>query len=430
MELSKNYRKLLWIPLAALFIFLAFNKHSRSKVYTYSSLIMSDKAGYYVYLPALFLYDFKSNQFPEKVDSLTGNGFYLNPITNKVESKYPVGTAILEAPFFLAAHTFQILTGGNEDGFNKSYQNFIDLAAIFYLLAGLFFLGQFLKRFFEPKLVFLSLAALLLGSNLFYYSFFEGAYSHVYSFFLFSAILEFLKRFSENPKRKNWLTLIALFCMVILVRQLNVVFIFICLFSIPKPFQLAKQRSLVDWALAIVLAILVLSPQILYNLYLSGSPLFYSYKNEGFIFWNHPKIMEVLVGFENGLISTNPLHLFTLGGIIILGKNNKKLALLALISFIVCTYIYASWWAYKLGCSYGHRGFVDIYPILAIALASSFKYVQNLPSKFGQIAFILIIIFLVAFNLKFMYTYDSCWPDSIEKSDFEIFIHFLTSPTK
>jgi hypothetical protein len=44
---------------------------------------MSDKVGYYVYLPATFLYHFKAQEFPANVDSLTGNGFYLDTKTIK-----------------------------------------------------------------------------------------------------------------------------------------------------------------------------------------------------------------------------------------------------------------------------------------------------------------------------------------------------------
>ena len=99
---------------------------------------MSDKAGYYVYLPALFLYEFNSSKFPTKVDSLTGDGFHLNLKNNKVQSKYPVGVAVLVSPFFILAHAYSVLTDKVADGFSIPYQNAIDIAGVFYLLLCLF----------------------------------------------------------------------------------------------------------------------------------------------------------------------------------------------------------------------------------------------------------------------------------------------------
>jgi len=34
---------------------------------------MADKAGYYIYLPALFFFHFDANRCPEKIDEKTGN---------------------------------------------------------------------------------------------------------------------------------------------------------------------------------------------------------------------------------------------------------------------------------------------------------------------------------------------------------------------
>ena len=42
-------------------LFLTFNKHSKSGYYNYHSEIWADKAGYYVYLPAVFKFNFNPN---------------------------------------------------------------------------------------------------------------------------------------------------------------------------------------------------------------------------------------------------------------------------------------------------------------------------------------------------------------------------------
>lgn len=160
---AKIWPLYIWSLLACVLVFAALNRHSRSIPYTYSSQVMSDKAGYYVYLPALFLYQFKAQDFPAKVDSLTGSGFYLNLKNNKVHSKYPVGTAVLISPFFLTAHLFVTLSGGLADGFSMPYQNAINLAAVFYLLLGIYFLNRFLLNYFSQKIAVITHFTCLFG---------------------------------------------------------------------------------------------------------------------------------------------------------------------------------------------------------------------------------------------------------------------------
>ncbi len=428
-ELLKT-KNIVWLILALVLCFATLNRHSRSKIYTYSSTLMSDKAGYYVYLPALFLYNFEANQFPHKIDSLTGNGFSLQLESNKVQTKYPVGTAILEAPFFGLAHLYVKLNGDLADGFSKPYQNALDLAAVFYLLAGLYFLRRFLSNFFPAKTILWALLFMALGTNLYYYSIFEGAYSHVYSFFLFSLFLFVLQGYSIAQKRGQWLSLFVLSALILLVRQMNIVFVFSSLFLVKNPAELLKNRSFKDYLWGISLAFILLLPQIAYNLYLTKSIFFYSYQNEGFIYWKNPKIAEVLFGFENGLLSTNPILLLSILGFIPLIHQLRNLGNMSLLAFLMCCYLYASWWCYNLGCAYGHRGFVDIFPMLAIPMCAAIQWVQQKNKRILTAVFYTFSFVALLINIKYIYTYDSCWPQSTGQSNFDIYWHFVTSQLK
>lgn len=428
MQNKKNY--FIWVFLFSICVFAALNRHSRSKPFHYSSQIMSDKAGYYVYLPALFLYDFNSSKFPHKTDSLTGYGFYLDPSNNKIQSKYPVGVAVFISPFFVIAHGYAVLSHQVSDGFSMPYQNAIDFAGVFYLLLGLYFLHQFLLYYCHQKVVWLSLASIFLGSNLYYYAIFESGYSHVYTFFLFSAWLYFLKKFEETKNNNYWLSLFAIAACIILVRQINVVFILLSLGLFSSFHTLLFGKGLLNWLKAIGMSISILSPQIIYNVYLTQTPFTYSYQNEGFTYWLNPKWREVILGFENGWLSTNPIFVLSSLGFIYVFKTQKKTALLLLCILISCAYIYASWWAYKLGCSYGHRGFVDIYPFLSLPLAMAIKQLLNKNNNYIRNLTLFFLFAGILFNLKYIYTYDSCWPVDLAKSDAQIFWNFLSSPTK
>ncbi len=421
---------IIWGIFFIILVFAALNRHSRSKPFHYSSQIMSDKAGYYVYLPALFLYEFNSSKFPSKVDSLTGNGFYLDPNNNKIQSKYPVGVAVLLSPFFMVAHSYAIVSNKKTDGFSMPYQNAIDFASVFYVLLGLYFLNQFLLNFSNQRLVTFSLISLFLGSNLYYYTIFEGGYSHVYTFFLFSCWLFLLKKFEKSKDLKYWFLIIAFASLIILVRQINVIFILLSIGLFSSTKDLFTHKRTKDWLIGIGIFLCILSPQIIYNLYLTQTPFTYSYQNEGFIYWLNPKWIEVMFGFENGWITTNPIIILSIVGLYFLYKNDKKLGILTLLILVSCIYIYASWWAYKLGCSFGHRGFVDIYPFLSIPFTIAISTFLANKKQLIRSATIIFLAAGIIFNLKYVYTYDSCWPAVTEQSDFEIFWHFITSAPK
>ena len=421
---------IIWGIFFIILVFAALNRHSRSKPFHYSSQIMSDKAGYYVYLPALFLYEFNCSKFPSKVDSLTGNGFYLDPNNNKIQSKYPVGVAVLLSPFFMVAHSYAIVSNNKTDGFSMPYQNAIDFASVFYVLLGLYFLNQFLLNFSNQRLVTFSLISLFLGSNLYYYTIFEGGYSHVYTFFLFSCWLFLLKKFEKSKDLKYWFLIIAFASLIILVRQINVIFILLSIGLFSSTKDLFTHKRVKDWLIGIGIFLCILSPQIIYNLYLTQTPFTYSYQNEGFIYWLNPKWIEVMFGFENGWITTNPIIILSIVGLYFLYKNDKKLGILTLLILVSCIYIYASWWAYKLGCSFGHRGFVDIYPFLSIPFTIAISTFLANKKQLIRSATIIFLAAGIIFNLKYVYTYDSCWPAVTEQSDFEIFWHFITSAPK
>jgi len=269
-----------------------------------------------------------------------------------------------------------------------------------------------------------------LGTNLYYYAIFEGAYSHVYSFFLFSAWIYALKEFEKTQEKKYWLNLFALATLVILVRQINAVFLLLSFLMLKNEIALARNKSAKDWLYGFGISALIFLPQIGYNIYLTGTPFFYSYQNEGFIYWHSPKIKEVILGFENGWLSTNPILILSLIGLAFLWKTHKKETISIGLILLSCTYLYASWWCYNLGCAYGHRGFVDIYPFLILPFAFFIDHILVQKNRVFNWLIYLFLIGTIAYNLKYIYTYDSCWPISFEQSDFEIFWHFLTSNTK
>ena len=83
-----------------------------------------DAFGYYVYLPALFIYhDYKELKWLPEIDSkyavTGGNGWQaLKADNGNYVFKYLGGVAVMQLPFFLAGHVFAKGLGYPADGFS------------------------------------------------------------------------------------------------------------------------------------------------------------------------------------------------------------------------------------------------------------------------------------------------------------------------
>jgi len=404
--------------LGTLLLFVTFNIHNNKAPLNYRSEIYADKAGYYVYLPALFLYDFNPENFPEKVDSISGQGFLFvqsNPHKPQrvVFTKYPCGVAILDAPFFAFAHQYCKLNNITADGFSVPYHRARSVAAWFYVMFGLFLVLTTLKRTtnFKTSVLLGGTTLFLFGTNLFYYTVKDAGLSHNYSFFLL-ALLIFFRTLVFNPQKTIhyvWLGLIA--GLMVLVRPINAVFLGVFLFWNITSLSAAKSLlfdHLKQWVVLGLVMILLFVPQLLYYQYAFGQYVNYSYGNETFLFWKNPKIMNVFLAFQNGWITNNPAHLFTLAGIVFMIRKNIDNGWRLLVLVAGVGLLYAAWWSWELGCGLGHRGFVEFYAVLMLPFIYSFNSVLNLKNVWKALLLGLLVLFVLV-NLKIISAYDNCW---------------------
>ena len=93
-----------FLTLLVVSLFLTFKIHHGKGQYNFRSEIWADRAGYYIYLPALFIYHFDAKNCPEKIDERTGYGFVIDQKNNTINTKYNYGVAALVSPFFLVAY--------------------------------------------------------------------------------------------------------------------------------------------------------------------------------------------------------------------------------------------------------------------------------------------------------------------------------------
>jgi len=380
--------------------------------------LWSDRAGYYIYLPATFFYHFDTHQMPADLDIRTGGGFAIDTLNNKIDTKYTYGVSLLASPFFLASGLISRVAGyDSENGFSMIYMRMMMLAAVVYLTLGLWLLKKILDQYFSQFISCFTFLLIFLGTNLFYYSLIDGMMSHVYSFLLFTLFLYSLQRFRLTGHRSWFLLLSLAFSLIILIRPTNMLigFLFFTWDETNPSGWMKNLRQLLKTKYFLsLLAILfiVFLPQLIYWKYLSGHWLHFSYGKEGFLNWRHPRIAEVLLSPVNGLITTTPLILFMLAGIagMIFRKrtNGRTIAFF----FIFLTLICASWSMWYFGCSQGQRSFIEYYAILAVPLGWLISGLFNSRSFLLKTMVLFLIFLMVYANLRYtivLYRFDRCY---------------------
>src|SRR6185437_3399982 len=128
-----------------------------------------------------------------------------------------------------------------------------------------------------------------------------------------------------------------------------------------------------DLLLAIPFLFVPMIPQLLYWKEMVGHWVTYSYEGEGFIYWQHPKIPEVLFDTEDGLFLYAPILLFSVLGLIIWRKDKRTNSIGMSIVFAIITYVFASWWQWSFGAAYGQRCYIEYLPFLAFPMAVAFE---------------------------------------------------------
>ena len=410
-------------------IFLTFNKHSKDRANTYHGVIWADAAGYYIHQPIWFIYGNDAKAFPKNIELNTGNGFYLDTATNKVITKYPCGVAILQTPFFLASHFLAKVFHFEADGFSKIYSYGLYFAGIVYCCLGLFLLSRFLSQHFSPAVSVIAPLLFLAGTNLFYYSIDAPGMSHVYSFFLFCLIIYLTPTLTTKPRFSIFLLFFCCVTLATLTRPTNILIVlFPFFYNIKNKSEFVERILLFLKNKFVVLGTLLIAsfltlPQILYWNSTTGKLISYSYGNESVIFWNNPKLLEIWFCTNNGLFLYTPLIFISIVGIILMMKKKEWSGYFIAILFLVISYIFASWWNWWFGCSFGARSFVEYYSLLIIPFCYLLEYTKD--KKVAKYTLVLAIAFCCYLNLNMEYYYDGCFYG--DTWDFSSYLKLLNS---
>ena len=290
------------VSLAIFIVNLFFVRANTTKV------IANDVISYYSYLPAVFIYKDLSLRFIDKDSSYFRNRIWADTLSNQCyQIRTTMGVAVLYSPFFILAHTYSKLTGELADGYSSVYEWSLIVAAIFYFLAGLYFLERNLLKYFSPKVTAITLILIVFGTNLFVYVTLYAAMSHSFSFSLIAIALYYIDKWYETGRIKDAVILGLLYGMISLVRPTNAILaVVIMLYGIDS---LASLRArflfwLHNWMQVVSIVFLVCliwAPQLFYWYHITGTLFHNSYaKSGGEFFFANPQIINQLFSFRKG----------------------------------------------------------------------------------------------------------------------------------
>lgn len=337
-------------------------------------IIRGDGQGFYAWLPAVVIHrDLSFSFFGDT--SLDIAGFFQKRFVyehnGKQVQKTPCGTALLITPFFVANHALRELSGKKSTGYEASYQKCVSAAALFYFLAGLWFFGLVLRRFTEKKYSLLfAIVALAFGTNLFYYAIYHPSMSHVYSFALIAFWTWLLVRFVETRAAKFLFVSALVLGFIYLVRPVNLLVLaalpFLC-GGWKEMFAVLMEifRPVYRLVICMLLFFVIVFVQLLLNYLQCGQWFVWTYKNEGFNFFN-PRLWSVLFSFDKGWLVYTPIAAAALTGSFLVMNRKKLIAYWFFL--LVMVWIVSSWWNWNYGSGFGLRAFVDFYALVFIPL--------------------------------------------------------------
>ncbi len=398
-----------------LFVFSALSYNLWKDWASHPNPFIQDVEQYYSYLIAFFIKHSPGFGFPNSYWLMpTPLGFYV--------PKMSIGLSYLYLPFFFIAHILTWIQGGEMNGYSSIYAYGIYYGGILYVFGGLLVLRLILLRYFNEFITTLTIASIYLGTNLFYYTLGTSLMSHSFLFTIIILILYGTINWYESGKNK-YLFWIAFLCgLTSIIRPTNLIVVLIpVLFGIQYfnnrkiLFEFYKKRLLLIVPV-ILLFLLPWLPQMAYWKWYTGSFLFYSYVGETFHF-DSPELVNCLFSYRKGWLIYTPIMVFSVLGSVLLFKRIPNLFLSITIVCAGIFYINSSWWCWWWGGSFGNRGMIEFYGLLAFPMACSYEFLSR---KIKKGWFIALVSLFIVYNLYQDYRFKATvlhW-DSTTKESF------------
>ncbi|RYU78007.1 hypothetical protein [Hymenobacter persicinus] len=363
---------------AVFIVLVSFWYYPKWKQPNTEASISWDASGYYMYLPAIFIYhDLKDVKFRDEViakyqPSPTFDQAFVHPGSGHYVMKYSSGLALQVLPFFLVAHAVAERLGYPADGFSPPYQFALQFASIVMCLLGLFLVRKALRPRFGEWPTALALLVLVLGTNYLDYAAINGAMTHNWLFTWYAVLMLVVPAFYKRPTMGRALAIGGVIGLMTLTRPTELMAVLIPLLWGLEPSVDSLRGRLEFWQQhwpklvgAAVIGALFVSIQPLYWHYVTGDWIVYSYQDQGFS-WLRPHLWDGLFSFRSGWLLYSPLSILPLLGLLVLRRQVPEgfwAILIFMLAAIYVAYAWDIWW-------YGGRAMVQSYGVMVWPLAA------------------------------------------------------------
>ena len=358
-------------------------------------------------LPARSLLTDGDLDFADEIDALHAGqlpGMDRTTATGLRPNKYGVGVSLLAFPFVATARAAAQDDGSLEraQAFTVSERMAFCFASAFYGLLGLILSHASARRLgVSAPSAALAVFTLLVGSNLSYYFVREPFASHLSSMFCVALALRLLLAARERRHAwPLWLAVGAASGLAICVRPTNVLFLVVPAWWLGHALREEREPATARAATALAVGVgLGVLPQLWVWRTLYGSWLAYAYDAESFVNWSRPKVLHVLFASRHGLLSWSPILLLALAGMPFVYRAHRRLAIGLGLWAGALLYAISSWEQWWLGHSFGHRGFLCLFPVFVVGLGA---LLDRVASRRGRRWILVALAAAIAWNAMLM----------------------------
>lgn len=370
-----------------------------------------DASGYYMYLPATFIYkDLKHCAFKDSIirkyePTPDFQQAFIHEKSGNYVMKYAIGQAVLMSPSFFIGHAIAMQSDKYPaDGFSYPYQKSVGLGMFVYMLIGLVFLRKILLEYYKDGTVALLLIAYVLGTNFLNYGAIDTTMTHGPLFMVYTLIIYTTIRFYKRPNTKKAIAIGLLTGLATLVRPTEIISVLIPLLWGISSWEELKQRLLFirhHPSFFIVAAVFFAIPeslQLIYWKYATGDWIVYSYQDQGFS-WLSPHVGDYTFSYRCGWLRNCPMMILPVFGLIPfirLRKNVWAVLLFTLLNF----YIVTAWDIWDYGNTSG-RAMIQSYPVIAFLFAALIEWINQ--RKVAMFLFYPVFLFCIYMNIWWTY---------------------------
>jgi hypothetical protein len=370
-----------------------------------------DVYGYYLYLPATFIYNdlgLQDNEWINKTREKYKPSTTFYQVTaganNKKVIVYNIGYSFVFAPGFFIADKLAPPLGYEDDGFSKPYQVSLLITAFLLSIIGIFLFRKIALCFFSDYITSFLIITILLGSNYFFQATFDGVMPHNILFTLNCFIIWFTIKWHDEKKTKHILFLALFLGLATICRPTELIWILV-----PLLWNVYNKESLIEKAKLYLrhyfqvftfglLLMSIISIQFFYLKYATGYFRVMNLHNESFSFLD-PYTIKFLFSYKKGWLVYTPIMIFAIIGFYHLKKQNKQIWIPLFLFFIINLYVVSSWECWWYAASFSQRPMVETYVMMIFPMGYFLNWmIQN---KKRWITYFLSVAFLllVALNL-------------------------------